>query len=151
MQLLHRKQVLRQRRPLRYLSGSQRSILLSLTFVTCLLNSTIYGRRIMSTKSLKKAAVPSAYPAASGLFEQLAGLFASHSPGSQLKLQTSQSDALLKALRHAPVDEVAAVSQVLQQLSAYLKPLALTLSNSVGLGAHPDFAASARPLRTGGV
>lgn len=71
----------------------------------------------MSGTALKKAAMPAVYPAATGLFEQLAGLFASPSPPDK-KLKAGQLDASLKALQQAPADEVAAVSQILQDISA---------------------------------
>jgi uncharacterized protein with von Willebrand factor type A (vWA) domain len=72
----------------------------------------------MSSTALKKAATPVAYPAATGLFEQLASLFASPSSNNKLKLAPSQLDASLKALQHAPFDELAAVSEILQEISA---------------------------------
>jgi hypothetical protein len=73
----------------------------------------------MSSTVLKKNAVVSvAYPAAVGFFEQLAGLFASSSSNSQPKLESRQLDASLKALQHASSDELAAVSEILQKISA---------------------------------
>ena len=73
----------------------------------------------MSSTVLKKNAVVSAaYPAAVGFFEQLAGLFASSSSNPQPKLEPRQLDASLKALQHASSDELAAVSEILQEISA---------------------------------
>lgn len=72
----------------------------------------------MSSTTLKKAPVSSAYPAATSLFEQLAGLFASPATGNKLKLKAKQLDASLKALEQAPIDEIAAVSHILEQISA---------------------------------
>ena len=72
----------------------------------------------MPSTALKKVAVPSAYPAAASLFEQLAGLFASTSPTGPIKLETKRLNASLKALQQAPGDEVAAVNQILQEISA---------------------------------
>ena len=77
----------------------------------------------MSSTALKKASMSSAYPAATSLFELLVGLFASPSPGNKLKLKPKQLDASLKALQQAPVDEVAAVSQILEQISARILEL----------------------------
>jgi hypothetical protein len=71
----------------------------------------------MSATGLNKAATASAYPAATGLFEQLAGLFASSSLDYPIKLAPKQLDASLKALRQAPHDELAAVSEILQEIS----------------------------------
>ncbi|MBP1207454.1 hypothetical protein JOD97_005534 [Duganella sp. 1411] len=70
--------------------------------------------------AIKKVPMSSAYPAATSLFEQLAGLFASPATGNKLTLKSKQLDALLNALQQAPVDEVAAVSRILEQVSARL-------------------------------
>lgn len=72
----------------------------------------------MSATALKKATKSSPYPAATGLFEQLAGLFASTVPNNTPKLEPKQLNASLKALEQAPFDEVAAVNQILQEISA---------------------------------
>lgn len=91
----------------------------------------------MSSTALKKASVSSAYPAATSLFEQLAGLFASPSTGSKLKLKSKQLDASLKALQGAPADEVAAVSHILEQISARVLELSEntgSLNNARGRG-----------------
>lgn len=73
----------------------------------------------MSSTVLKKNADASAaYPAAVGFFEQLAGLFASSSSNHQPKLKPRQLDASLKALQHASSDELAAVNEILQEISA---------------------------------
>lgn len=72
----------------------------------------------MSAIVRKKTPLPSAYPAAKGLFEHLAGLFASPSINKKLILKTIHLDASLKALQQAPPEEVAAVSQILLEISA---------------------------------
>jgi hypothetical protein len=71
----------------------------------------------MSSTVLKKNADASAaYPAAVGFFEQLAGLFASSSSNHQPKLEPRQ--LALKALQHASSHELAAVNEILQEISA---------------------------------
>lgn len=87
----------------------------------------------MSTTSLKKA---TAYSAATALFEQLASLFASSSPANALKLKPKQIDASFKALQQAPVDEVAAVNQILQEISARLSEL--TKNSAAGKAAKNE-------------
>jgi hypothetical protein len=82
----------------------------------------------MSAAAIKKNSMSSAYPAAMSLFEQLAGLFASLATGNKLTLKSKQLDASLKALQQAPVNEVAAVSQILEQVSARL----LEFNNNAG-------------------
>lgn len=72
----------------------------------------------MSSAALKKAEFPSAYPAATSLFEQLAELFAVPSSNHTPSLEPSRFDASFRALEQAPLDEVAAISQVLQDISA---------------------------------
>ena len=89
----------------------------------------------MSAAAVKKAAMSSAYPAATRLFEQLAGIFASPVPSDQLKLQPKQLDASLKALQQAPIDEVAAVSQILEHISARVLELN---NNSAGMNTARD-------------
>lgn len=83
----------------------------------------------MSVTALKKAAMSSAFPAAAGLFEQLAGLFTSPSPHRKPKLETRQLDASLKALQQAPADEIAAVSRILEEVSARVLKLNESLTS----------------------
>lgn len=74
----------------------------------------------MTATAIKKAAISSSCPAAAVFFEQLAGLFASTPAKRKAAVETKQLDASLKALQQAPVDEIAAVSQVLEEIAASL-------------------------------
>ena len=77
----------------------------------------------MCATALKKAALSSECPAAACLFKQLAELFASPSANNNLRLETKQFDGLMTAFKQAPVEEVAAVSQILKDILAFLSHL----------------------------
>ena len=77
----------------------------------------------MCATALKKAALSSECPAAPYLFKQLAALFASPSTNNNFRLETKQLDGLMTAFKQAPVEEVAAVSQILKEILAFLSHL----------------------------
>jgi len=106
----------------------------------------------MSARATKKATESAAYPAAMGLFEQLAAIFAAPCQDSNKKLQTGQLDALLEAFKQAPFDEVAAVSQVLQAISARMVKLYENLSTMNDVrerGPYKRSAENGKPIETG--
>ena len=74
----------------------------------------------MSATALKRTDMP----AATGLFEEIAHFFASQSVESRLKIVPKQLDASFQALKAAPVDEVAAVRQVIEEITERMNELA---------------------------
>jgi len=97
----------------------------------------------MSARATKKATESRAYPAAIGLFEQLAAVFAGPFQDSNQKLQAGQLDALLESFKQAPFDEVAAVSQVLQAISARVVKLYENLATMKGVHERDPYKRSA--------
>ena len=77
----------------------------------------------MCATALKKAARSPECAAAACIFKQLAVLFASPSTNNNLRLETKQLDELMTAFKQAPVEEVAAVSQILKEILAFLSHL----------------------------
>lgn len=74
----------------------------------------------MSATALKKTDMP----AATGLFEQITDFFASQSVRSRPTIVPKHLDASFKALKAAPYDEVAAVRQILEEITERMNEMA---------------------------